>query len=47
MAVMRPPDQVRRLSVLTVNFQDLGVLLRFTNTMALDYESVARFGAHL
>jgi len=47
MAVISPPDEVGRLSVLAVNLQDLGSLLVFTDAVALDDQSVACFGVHL
>jgi hypothetical protein len=47
MTVIRPPDEERRLSVLAVNLQDLGVLVVFANTVAPYDQSVPWFGVHL
>jgi hypothetical protein len=47
MAVIGPPDEVWRLSVLAVNLQDLSILLVLTYAVAFDDQSVAWFGVHL
>jgi len=44
--VVRPSDQIRRLSVLTPYLENEGTALHLAHSMALDHQSIADLGLH-
>lgn len=44
--VVGPPDQIRRLSVLTPYLEDEGATFHFAHSMALDHQSISDLGLH-
>lgn len=45
-AVIGPPNEVRGLSLLAVDLEDLGALPGVSNPVSLDHKSVAGLGLH-
>jgi hypothetical protein len=47
MTVLRPANHVGGLTVVALDLDNLSISLRLSNTMALNYQSVALFSSHV